>query len=84
MVTDEFEGVLAGPPADAFTVAREVEFFDLGFRGVGESDVDETDGLVGVGSGCSGAWARDAGDGDAERCVGAGADAFGEGACYLG
>ena len=50
----------------------------IGVLGVGESDVDEADWLVGVGAGSSGARAGDAGDRDAERCVGAGADAFGE------
>ena len=52
--------------------------------GVGEGDVDEADGFVGVGARCSGAGAGDAGDGDAERCAGADADAFGEGARYFG
>src|SRR5439155_7687179 len=68
VVADEFEGVLAGPPADAFAVAGEVELFDLGVLGVGEGDVDEADWLVGVGAGSSGARAGDAGDRDAERC----------------
>ena len=35
VVADEFEGVLAGPPADSFAVAGEVELFDLGVLGVG-------------------------------------------------
>src|SRR3982074_1779655 len=60
VVADEFEGVLAGPPADSFAVAGEVELFDLGVLGVGEGDVDETDWLVGVGAGSSGARAGDA------------------------
>jgi hypothetical protein len=29
VVADEFEGVLAGPPADAVAIAGQVEFFDL-------------------------------------------------------
>ncbi len=84
MAADEFEGVLAGPQADAFAVAGEVELFDLRLMSVGETDVDEADGLFGVGAGSAGAGAGDAGDGDAERGSGAGADAFGEGARYLG
>src|SRR3981189_2417681 len=84
MVADEFEGVLAGPPADSFAVAGEVELFDLGVLGLGEGDVDETDWLVGVGAGSSGARAGDAGDGDAERCAGAVADSFCEGAGDFG
>jgi hypothetical protein len=84
VVADEFEGVLAGPPADAFAVAGEVELFDLSALGVGEGDVDEADWLVGVGARCAWAWAGDAGDGDAERCAGAVADAFGEGAGDFG
>src|SRR5258707_15666190 len=83
VVADEFEGVLAGPPANAFAVAGKIKLFDLSVLIVGECDVDEADRFVGVGAGSSGAWAGDAGDGDAERCAGAGADAFGEGARYF-
>src|SRR6266446_8538717 len=83
VVADEFEGVLAGPPANAFAVAGEVELFDLGVLGVGEGDVDETDWLVGVGATCAWAWSGDAGDRDAERCASAVADALCEGAGYL-
>jgi hypothetical protein len=35
VVADEFEGMLAGPPANAFAVAGQVELFDLGVLGVG-------------------------------------------------
>src|SRR5882757_7083473 len=64
VVADEFEGVLAGPPADPFAIAGEVELFYVGVVGVGEGDVDEADRLVGVGAGSSGARAGNAGDGD--------------------
>jgi hypothetical protein len=66
VVTDEFEGVLAGPEADALAVAGEVKFFDLGMLAVGECDVYEADGFVGVWAGCSGTRAGDAGDRDAK------------------
>ena len=36
MVADEFECVLAGPPANAFAVAGKVELFNLGMLGVGK------------------------------------------------
>src|SRR5258708_6938269 len=56
VVADEFEGVLAGPPANAFAVAGEVELFYVRVVGVGEGDVDETDRLIGVWAWSSGAW----------------------------
>src|ERR1700678_2308217 len=84
VVADEFECVLTSPPANALAVAEEMELFDVSCVGVGERDVDEADGLVGVGARSAGTRAGDAGDRDAERCSGAGADAFGEGACYFG
>src|SRR6266851_4871126 len=84
MAADQLESVLAGPVADAITVAREVELFYLGVVAVGQSDVDEADGLVGVGAGLSGTGTGDARDGNAKGGSGAGANAFGEGAGYLG
>ena len=76
MAADDFEGVLAGPEADAFAVSRKLKLFDLGAVSVGKSDIDETDGFVGVGAWRAGAGACDAGDGNAERGSGTAAYAF--------
>lgn len=35
VAADEFEGMLAGPEADALAVTGEIEFFDLGVATVG-------------------------------------------------
>src|SRR4051812_15951873 len=83
-MADKYEGVLARPPANAFTIAGEVELFDLGVLRVGEGDVNEADWLVCVGARRARARTRDAGNGDAERCASAVADAFGKRAGYLG
>src|ERR1700727_2569623 len=72
ITADEFEGGLAGPEANSFAVAREIEFFDLRILYVGEGDVDKADGFVYIWAGGTGAGAGDASDGDAERCAGAG------------
>jgi len=62
VVTDDFEGVLAGPPTNTFAVAGEMELLHLRLLCVGECDVDQADWLVGVGSGLSRAGAGEAGD----------------------
>ena len=80
VAAEHFEGVLGGPEADAFAVSGDVELFDLGIFAVGEGDVDEADGLVGVEAAGS-CGAGDAGDAEGEGAAGAAADAFGERAC---
>src|SRR5215469_8162836 len=75
----EFEGLLTGPPADAFAVSEEVEFLCACLLAVGQSYVDAAYGFAGVGAG-TGGGAGEAGDGDSDGGSGAGADAFGQGA----
>jgi hypothetical protein len=81
VVAEEFEGVLGGPESDAVAVAGECELLDLGVFTVGEGDVDEADGFLGVDTG-GGCGAGDAGNAEGEGTAGAAADAFGEGAGY--
>ncbi len=67
---DHLQRVLRGPQADAVAVAGDVQLADLGVFAVGETDIDEADGLVCVGAGGCGR-AGDAGDADAEGRAGA-------------
>ena len=83
MAANHFKRVLTGPIANAVPVACEVQLFHLSIFAACQCDVDKADWLIGVGTRFSRARSRDAGDRDAERSSGAGADAFSKRAGYL-
>src|SRR5665213_4016307 len=84
VAAEHFEGVLGGPEADAFAVSGELELLDLRVFSVGKADVDEADGLAGVGAGGGSGRAGEARDAYADGAVGGEADAVGEGAGDFG
>ena len=53
-MADEFQCMLAGPRANALTVAGKLELFHPRVLRAGQGDVDEADGFVGVGAGSAG------------------------------
>src|SRR5271157_2900428 len=77
--TDEVEGLLGGPFADALAVAAEGALDGVGFLGVAEGDVDKAYGLEFGAIGGAG----DPGDSETQGCAGVAANAIGEGFGYL-